>query len=59
MWANISHEIAHIGLHQFRARYTDKLAATSQLVIKRGETTVVTGRLTPRMQPKGRPTTKH
>lgn len=59
VWASIAHEIAHIGLHQFRARYTDKLATTSQVVIKRGDTTVVTGRLTPRPQPKGRSTTKH
>jgi hypothetical protein len=60
VWANITHELAHIGLHQFRARYSDKLAAAgSQVVVKRGETTVVTGRLAPRLQPKGRSTTKH
>ena len=60
VWASITHEIAHIGLHQFRARYIDKVAGSSQVVVKRGEQTVVTGRLAPRTQTqtKGRPT-KH
>jgi len=55
IWANITHEIVHTGLQQFRASYADKLSAAPQVVVKRGETTVVTGRLTARPKP----ATKH
>ncbi len=57
VWASISREIEHIGLHRFSGRYIDKVApAGGQVVVQRGSSTVVTGRLT--AQPSRNPT-KH
>jgi hypothetical protein len=60
VWASIAHEIAHIGLHRFGGTYADKLAATSpQVVVQRGGSTVVTGRLSARVPSRGGSETKH
>jgi hypothetical protein len=53
VWANIAHEIVHIGLQRFGGTYLEKISGSGQVVVRRGESTVVTGRLTPR------PPTKH
>jgi hypothetical protein len=48
VWANIAHEIVHIGLQRFGGTYLEKISGSGQIVVRRGESTVVTGRLTPR-----------
>jgi hypothetical protein len=58
VWANITHEITHIGLQQFRGSYADRLSGSGLVVIKRGEGTVVTGRLAARPRPKNSPPVK-
>ena len=57
VWANIAHEITHIGLHRFTGSYLEKVSGgAGQVVAQRGGKTVVTGRLT---GPQSRTPTKH
>ena len=58
VWANITHQISHVGLQQFRGSYADRLSGGGLVVIKRGEGTVVTGRLAARPRPKNSPRVK-
>jgi len=48
VWAGVAHDITHIGLQRFGGAYQEKLTGPGQVVVRRGEQTVVTGRLSAR-----------
>jgi len=49
VWANIAHEITHMGLHRFSGSYLEKLSGgPSKAAVRQNGQAVVTGRLTAR-----------
>jgi hypothetical protein len=53
VWASVAHDVVHIGLQRFAGAYQEKLSGPGQIVVRRGDQTVVTGRLA------ARPPVKH